>query len=87
MLDCWANGNRGVPRYSRFKEFWGWDVCVVREQGARVAHNLPHEQGGPSEWLVMPPDGVLFGSDLRRDLWLHYQGVSTNVSLPGSQGG
>ena len=66
MLDGGANGDRGVPRYRRFKEFWGGDVRVVREQGARVAHNRPHEPGGPREWLVTPPDGVLIGSDLRR---------------------
>ena len=59
MLDGGANGDRGVPRYRRFKEFWGGDVRVVREQGARVAHNHPHEPGGPREWLVTPPDGVL----------------------------
>ncbi len=53
----------------------------MREQGARVAHNSPHDQG-PSEWLVTPPDDVLFGSDPRRDLRSHYPGVSTNVSLP-----
>ena len=59
MLDGGANGDRGVPRYRRFKEFWGGDVRVVRERGARVAHNSPHEPGGPCEWLVTPPDGVL----------------------------
>ncbi len=41
-----------------FKEFWGWVVRVVREQGARVAHNHPHELGGPSEWFIMPPEGI-----------------------------
>ncbi len=27
---------------SAFKEFWVWDVSVVRELGARVAHSSPH---------------------------------------------
>ncbi len=43
---------------------WGGDVRVVREQGARVAHNSPHELGGPREWLVTPPDGSLLDKTL-----------------------
>jgi hypothetical protein len=50
---------------------WGRDACVVREQGARVASqhcDSPHELGGPSEWLVMPPDGILLDRPLE-GLW------------------
>ena len=47
------------PSLSQIQGVWGGDVRVVRERGARVAHNRPHEPGGPREWLVTPPDGVL----------------------------
>ena len=30
----------------------GWGFLIVREQGARVAHNCPIEPGGPREWLT-----------------------------------
>ena len=49
----------------------------MRERGARVALNLPNEPGGPREWLVTPPDGVLIGSDLRRGFRRTLPGFST----------
>ena len=54
------------PSRSKNQGVWGGDVRVERERGARVALNRPNEPGGPREWLVTPPDGVLIGSDLRR---------------------
>ncbi len=59
-----------------FKEFWGWDGRVVRELGAKVAHNSPHEQGGPSEWRVTPPEGVQLDRPLEGPL-AALLGVST----------
>ena len=41
MLDCWANGNRGIPSYSRFKEF-GAGMSALR--GSEVPGSLSTAQ-------------------------------------------
>jgi hypothetical protein len=65
------------PSRSKNQGVWGGDVRVERERGARVALNRPNEPGGPREWLVTPPDGVLIKSDLRRGFRRTVPGFST----------